>query len=134
MKKTIIFWAVLAATVIIAVIESLTIGFPELNLTVLSICGLCLGIGLIYMKLALYKVKDLVWCLLGGLVLTTFVTIGGHLMYCLPVVIDAFNLTGLESMLLAMATAVYVPAVYGFALYSFVFYFCDLKSKIQDFK
>lgn len=134
MSKRIIFWSVIAATVILAAIEGVSIGFPELNPTVLSVCGLCLGIGLIYMKLALYKVKDLIWCTLGGLLLTAFVTIGGHLMYCLPVVIDAFNLDGLESMLLAMLTAVYVPAVYGFALYAFVFYFCDLRSKIRDFK
>lgn len=134
MKKSIIFCVIILLTAAMAVIEEATVGFPEINYLTLSICGVCLGLGLIYMKLSLYKLKDILWCLFGGLALTMFVTIGEHMAYCLPIVVDYFNLDGLATLLSCMITAMFVTAVYSFSIYIFVFHFCDICSKIKNFE
>lgn len=133
MKKSIIFWATVALTVIMAVIESVTIGLPEVNYIALPICGICLCAGLIYMRLSLYKLVQILWCLAGGVALTVFVVFGEHFANCLPVAIDYFNLGPLVSLLLVIMTALYIIGVYAASLYLFVFYFCEMRDKIKDF-
>lgn len=133
MKKSIIFCVIILLTAAMAVIEEATVGFP-INYLTLSICGVCLGLGLIYMKLSLYKLKDILWCLFGGLALTMFVIIGGNMAYCLPIVVDYFNLDGLATLLSCMITAMFVTAVYCFSIYIFVFHFCEVRDKIRDFE
>ena len=133
MKKSIIFFAVIAAVVFLAALEIATVGLPEVNYPILSICGICLCAGLVYMRLSLYKPMQLLWCFLGGVALTMFVVFGSHFAQCLPFAIDYFHLGALTSLLLLIFTALFVTMVYGYSLYLFVFYFCDMKSKIKDF-
>lgn len=134
MNKKIIFWAIVAATVILAAVECLTIGLPEVNYAVMSICGFLLCSGVIYMKLSLYKPKEVMWCALGGIALTMFVVFGSHFVNFLPVTIDYFNLDPLTSLVLTIIAALYWTVVYCMSLYTFVFYFCELRDKIKDFK
>ena len=134
MKKGIIFWVITALTVVLAAIESVSIGLPTVNYPVITVCGVLLFLGLVYMKLNLYKTGPILWCLLGGIALTLFVTFGAHFANCLPVAIDYFRLGDLTILLLTIFTAFYITAVYGLSFYFFVFYFCDFRSKIKDFK
>ena len=129
MRKFIMF-IVVALTVLFAAIEYATVGLPEINYVTLAICGVCVGLGLLYLKLTMHKLSDLMWCLSGGLVLTMFVLVGGHVVNLLPVAIDYFHLGALVSMLLGMVAAMVMVMVYGFSLYLFLFYFCKFKSKI----
>ena len=133
MKKSIIFLAVVALTAILATVEIATIGVPEVNYFVLTVCGICLCAGLIYMRLSLYKLVQILWCLAGGVALTVFVVFGEHFANCLPVAIDYFNLGPLVSLLLVIMTALYIIGVYAASLYLFVFYFCEMRDKIKDF-
>ena len=134
MNKVIIFWAIVIATVILAAIESVTIGLPAVNYPVITVCGVLLFLGLVYMKLSLYKFRHILWCLFGGLALTLFVTFGAHFANCLPVAIDYFGFGDLTILLLTIFTALYITAVYGLSLYFFVFYFCEFRGQIKDFK
>ena len=134
MSKRIIFWAVVVFTAVLALVENATIGLPVVNMSILAVCGLLLGAGLVYMKMSLYKKSALAWCLAGGLALTFFIVIGAHFANCLPVVIDALHLGAIVSLLLCIATAFYVTVIYCAALYLFAFVFCDLRSKLNDFK
>ena len=133
MKKSIIFVAIVALTAILATVEIATIGVPEVNYFVLTVCGVCLCAGLIYMRLSMYKLKEIIWCLAGGVALTVFVVFGEHFANCLPVAIDYFNLGPLVSLLLVIMTALYIIGVYAASLYLFVFYFCEMRDKIKDF-
>ena len=133
MKKSIIFVAIVALTAILATVEIATIGVPEVNYFVLTTCGVCLCAGLIYMRLSMYKLKEIIWCLAGGVALTVFVVFGEHFANCLPVAIDYFNLGPLVSLLLVIMTALYIIGVYAASLYLFVFYFCEMRDKIKDF-
>lgn len=117
-------------TVLLAAIEIATIGLPEINYVTLSICGVCIGLGLLYLKLSLHKLADLLWCLCGGLALTMFVIVGGHVISLLPVAVEYFHLGALVTMLLSMFAAMVMTCIYSFSLYWFLFYFCKFKSKM----
>lgn len=137
MDKKIIFLAVVVLTAILAVIESATIGLPVADYKLMSVCatcGICLALGLIYMRLSLYKTKHILWCLFGGLALTIFIVIGAHFANLMPVAIDYFHLGALGSLILAILTSLYMIAVYAASLYFFVFYFCEMREKIRDFE
>lgn len=137
MNKKIIFWAVVVLTAILAVIESATIGLPVADYKLMSVCatcGICLALGLIYMRLSLYKTKHILWCLAGGIALTMFIVIGAHFANLLPVAIDYFRMGALSSLILSMLTALYMIGVYAASLYFFVFYFCEMREKIRDFE
>ena len=60
MSKKIIFWAVVVFTSVMALVENATIGLPVVNMSILAVCGLLLGMGLIYMKMSLYRKRALV--------------------------------------------------------------------------
>lgn len=133
MKKSIIFWTIIALTAILAFIEGVTIGLPVVNYTILTICGVCLCAGVVYTRVSLYKTKHTLWCIGGGIALTTFIVFGAHFANCLPAAIDYFQLGALVTLLLTIITALYLTGVYAFSLYLFVFYFCELRDKIRDF-
>ncbi|MBR1601139.1 MAG: hypothetical protein IJ677_06120 [Alphaproteobacteria bacterium] len=134
MKKSIIFLAVVALTAILATVEIATIGVPEVNYFVLTVCGVCLCAGLIYMRLSMYKLREILWCLAGGIALTMLVIFGAHFADLMPVAIDYFHLGALGSLILAILTSLYMIAVYAASLYFFVFYFCEMREKIRDFE
>jgi len=134
MKKSIIFCAILALDVILAVLEFAFTGLPEPNYPILTVCGILLCAGLVYLRVSLYKTVHILWCLFGGIALTFLVTFGAHLAYCLPMAIDYFNLGALASLLLVILTALYVTGVYAASLYLFVFYFCEVRDRIRDFE
>ena len=137
MDKRIIFWAVVVLTAILAVVENAIIGLPVADYKLMSICGtcgICLSLGMIYMRLSLYKTKHILWCLAGGVALTMFIVIGAHFANLLPVAIDYFRMGALSSLILSMLTALYMIGVYAASLYFFVFYFCEMRDKIRDFK
>ena len=131
MRKEIIFWAVVAATVIMAALEIATVGLPEVKYPVLTVCGVCICLGLVYMRLSLYKTKHILWCLAGGVALTMFVVFGIHFAALAPVAVDYFNLGGLSTLLLMILTALFMTMIYGYSLYLFVFYFCEMRDKIK---
>ena len=127
---------VVVLTAILAVIESATIGLPVADYKLMSICGtcgICLSLGMIYMRLSLYKATQILWCLAGGIALTMFIVIGSHFANLLPVAIDYFRMGALSSLILTMLTALYMIGVYAASLYFFVFYFCEMREKIRDF-
>lgn len=134
MKKSIIFLAVVALTAILATVEIATIGVPEVNYFVLTVCGICLCAGLIYMRLSMYKLREILWCLAGGVALTLLVIFGGHFANCLAPAIDYFNLGPLVSLLLLVLTALFITMTYGYSLYLFVFYFCEMRLKIEGYR
>lgn len=134
MKKSIIFRAIISLDVILVALEYAVTGFPEPNYPVLTVCGILLCMGLISLRVRLYKPVHMLWCLLGGIALTFFVMFGAHLAYCLPIAIDYFGLGALASLILAMFTAFYLTGVYVLALYLFVFYFCEVRDEIQNFE
>lgn len=137
MDKRIIFLVVVVLTAILAVVENATIGLPVADYKLMSICGtcgICLSLGMIYMRLSLYKTKHILWCLAGGVSLTMFIVIGAHFANLLPVAIDYFRMGALSSLILSMLTALYMIGVYAASLYFFVFYFCEMRDKIRDFK
>ncbi len=119
MKKSIIFLAVVALTAILATVEIATIGVPEVNYFVLTVCGICLCAGLIYMRLSMYKLREILWCLAGGVALTLLVIFGGHFAV---------------SLLLLVLTALFITMTYGYSLYLFVFYFCEMRLKIEGYR
>ena len=137
MDKRIIFLAVVVLTTILALIENATIGLPVADYKLMSVCatcGICLALGLIYMRLSLYKTKHILWCLAGGVALTMFIVIGAHFANLLPVAIEHFHLGSLSSLILSILTALYMIGVYAASLYFFVFYFCEMREKIRDFE
>lgn len=129
--------AVVVLTTILALIENATIGLPVADYKLMSVCatcGICLALGLIYMRLSLYKTKHILWCLAGGVALTMFIVIGAHFANLLPVAIEHFHLGVLSSLILSILTALYMIGVYAASLYFFVFYFCEMREKIRDFE
>lgn len=119
-------------TAILWVIEGLTIDFPPFNPMLLAVCGCFIGLGVLYMRLSMYKLKDLIWNVIGGLCLTAFVAVGGYFAYLLPVVIDWTNAGALASTIMVILAGMYIPLVYGGAVYLYIFCFCNMQDRIHE--